>query len=290
MKLLSDRFIDWIRDESAPAPFSADVRVDTGFGICHGAENIFRPRSPVIVVAFGAETGVVVVEGEDQVTGLWHRVSYVYSASAAFIDRVCITSAVIPNPSNSDTIGSGVYDSHYLQSVFGFRPYAPSEDQHGMSLNEAEALVSARLGRPLVRRLDEQEVGYDRRGVLASDELFYIPYTWIGCAGYIVERATSTVKPLGSGMGVEEQIWAWYRGIAYDTNDLEILAVHDLVELENLLREIMGNYRFRTEVAPRLATLPCLVEDLRLYPLCERLRRAEINHWFRFRILAKSQR
>ncbi|HRI71001.1 MAG TPA: hypothetical protein PK156_42510, partial [Polyangium sp.] len=271
--------------ESAPSPFAADVRVDTGFGICRGAENIFRPKTPIIVVAFGDGAGAVVVDGEDEITGLWHRVSYVYSANAALIDNVCITSAIVPNPSNPGTIESRIDDPDYLQSAFGFRPYFPSEAERGMSLDAAEALVSAALGRPLVYQFDDKEVGYDRHRAVVSDDLFYIPYTWIGCAGYIVERATSTVRTLGSGMGVEAQIWAWYRGVAYDRNDLEILAVHDLVELESLLREIMGNYRFRTEVAPRLAALPCLIKNLRLYPVCERLRRAEINNWFRFQIV-----
>jgi hypothetical protein len=81
-------------------------------------------------------------------------------------------------------------------------------------------------------------------------------------------------------------IGALYRGIRDDKNDLEIVAVHDMVELESLLREVMGNYRFRTEVKPRIGTLPCLVEDLWLYRVCERLRRAEINNWYRFRIVA----
>lgn len=114
MKSLLDRFVDWIRNDPAAPPFAADVRVDTGFGIRRGAEHIFRPKTPVIVIAFGNGAGVVVVEGEDEVTGLWHRVSYIYSENEALIDRVCITAAIIPHPLNRGTIGSGVDDLQYL--------------------------------------------------------------------------------------------------------------------------------------------------------------------------------
>lgn len=287
MKSLLERFVDWLRNDSCESPFVADVRVDTGFGLCRGAENIHRLTSPVIVVAFGDSTGAVVIEGEDEVTGLWYRQSYVYFEKADFIDRVCITSAIVPNPSNRRSIGYAVGDLHYLQSAFGFRPYSPAEAQRGMSLQEAESLVSGHIGRPLVYQFDNEEFEYNRGGILVSDELYYIPYTWIGCAGYIVERATATVVALGSGIAVETQIWAWYRGLT-NVNDLEILAVHDLAELESLLREVMGNWRFRTEVAPRLAVLPCRINDLQLYPVCERLRRAEINNWYRFRVLLRA--
>lgn len=285
MKPLLDRFVDWICNDADVPPCTADVRIDTGFGVCRGAEHLFRPATPVIIAAFGNGVGAVVVEGEDEITGLWHRVSYVYSANAELIDRVCITSAIIPNPSNLATIGSGV-DEHYLHSVFGFRPYSPSESQRGMSLADAEALVSATVGRPLVYQFDDEEIAYNRQGALVSDELFYIPYIWIGCAGYVVERAASVVRTLGSGIDVESQIWAWYRGVTHEPQNLEVMAVHDRVELERLLRELIGNYRFRTEVAPRLGSLPCLIEDLQLYRVCEHLRRAEINNWFQFRIVA----
>ncbi len=288
MKSLLNRFVGWLRNDSAEPPFTADVRVDSGFGVLRGAENIFHPTKLVVVVAFGHEaSGVVVVEGEDEATRLWHRVAYVYSEKTGLIDHIVATWAKIPNPSNTETIRSPVKEPDYLQNTFGFQQYIASDPLHRMSLDEAEALVSTKLGNPLVYQFDDKEIPYDREGVLVSNELFYIPYTWIRCVGYLVNRATSEVIGLGSGMSVEIQIWAWYRGLK-STNDLEILSVHDRVELESVLREVMGNYRFRTEVAPRIETLPCVVENLPLHYACEQLRRAEINHWYRFRILSKA--
>lgn len=286
MKSLLDRFVEWLCNESAEAPFTADVRINSVFGDDRGAENICRVKSPKIVVAFGNGPGVVVLEGEDEVTGLWYRKSYVYSEKDGLIDHIVLTYSTTFKPSDSTTIRSPVTNPDYLESEFGFRPYSASEAPPGMTLEEAEALLSADISKPLVYQFDDEEISYDRRGALVNDKQFYIPYTWIGCVGYLVDRTTSKVMALGSGIAVETQIWALYRGIRDDHNNLEILAVHDMVELESLLRQVMGNYRFRTEVKPRIGTLPCLVENLRLYPVCEYLRRAEINNWYRFRIVA----
>ena len=74
-----------------------------------------------------------------------------------------------------------------------------------MTLAEAKALVEQDRGSPITFKVER---------VAVNDDLIYLPYTYIGCVGYLVERHSRRAAIfLGSGMLPHVHIWAYYRGL-----------------------------------------------------------------------------
>lgn len=276
------------RSEATPGPFAPRVDLDEG-----GIRRAVTPSPPRpgtrVVAAHGDDAGgSVVFEDVCDITGLGQRHAWVYSVTAGAIDRIVVTRMTIPGPAGGAPFAAE--DPEYLATAFGYRTYAPAEANAGMSLADAEALVEEHVGRPL--RFESDGDGgsspYDRSGVLVSDETYFVPFGWIGCAGHLVDRTTRRVLALGSGISVDDHLWAWHRGIREQDPSsryhLEILAVHDIVELRRILRAAIRARHFAAEVEPKLTRLPCRFASLKLHGVVPLLRRAEMSGWFSFRI------
>ena len=77
-----------------------------------------------------------------------------------------------------------------------------------------------------VRRFRErqgfrEEIVYDQSKVIETERSWYIPYTWIGCMGFIVSKDDLYVNWLGSvyGLSVEHCLWGHEHGVFCDLVD-----------------------------------------------------------------------
>lgn len=275
--------------EATPGPFAPRVDLDEGGFRRAATPSLPRPGARVVVAHGDDARGSVVFEDVCDITGLGQRHAWVYSVTAGAIDRIVVTRMTIPDPAGSGA-PFAAEDPEYLATTFGYRRYAPAEADAGMSLADAEGLVEEHVGRPLRGDSDENaaSVSYDRSSVLVSDETYFVPFGWVGCTGHLVDRTTRRVLPLGSGISVDDHLWAWHRGVREQEPssryDLEILAVHDMVELRRVLREAIRPRHFAAEVESKLTHPPCRFTSLDLLRVVPLLRRAEMSGWFRFRI------
>jgi hypothetical protein len=72
------------------------------------------------------------------------------------------------------------------------------------------------------------ELRYDPAKVIETEKWWYIPYTWIGCAGFIVSKSDLYVNWLGSGVSLEECFWGHERGVVNDLVDFEFSVDTDI--------------------------------------------------------------
>jgi hypothetical protein len=91
-----------------------------------------------------------------------------------------------------------------------------------MTLGEADARVLAHR-RAGLADLDPPSPNE----ALEAATWWYIPRSWIGCAGYVVEKADGAVFELGSCHSLELCFWAQARGLLRDVGDLVIDGVAD---------------------------------------------------------------
>jgi hypothetical protein len=83
------------------------------------------------------------------------------------------------------------------------------------TLVDAEEAIRRRLAKDNF----QGELKYDARKVKETDSWWYIPYTWIGCSGMIVNKSDLYVNWLGSALSVEECFWGHEHGIYSDLVD-----------------------------------------------------------------------
>ncbi|WP_367874582.1 hypothetical protein [Luteolibacter sp. Populi] len=92
----------------------------------------------------------------------------------------------------------------------------------------------------LQRALPELEVEFDPEDVIESAKWWYIPFGWIGCAGFIIDKDGGYINQLGSCHSLDECCWGHSNGIKYKYADLTVLRVHNLdATLATLMK--MGN-------------------------------------------------
>jgi hypothetical protein len=95
--------------------------------------------------------------------------------------------------------------------------------------------------------------------VLATPELVYVAYTYVGSVGTVLVRKTGVVHQLASAISLDTQLWAVERGFNFDfhgVNTLRIRAVHDRdATIEVFKRGISAEYA-RAELAPKLESTP----------------------------------
>jgi len=60
---------------------------------------------------------------------------------------------------------------------------------------------------------------YDTTETIENDRWWYIPFCWVGCAGFIVNKSDLYVNWLGSGIKLELCFWGHDRGIFSDMVD-----------------------------------------------------------------------
>ena len=84
------------------------------------------------------------------------------------------------------------------------------------------------------------EISFDREQVVESENWWYIPFVWMGCSGYIVDKLDGYINQLGSCHPLGLCFWAHNRNIKYDYADLTVNQVYNLdATLKTLIQ--MGN-------------------------------------------------
>ena len=167
---------------------------------------------------------------------------------------------------------------------FNFKTYSDSESRLEITLAEAKALVEKLLGR---------QISFERNKVLVNNELFYIPHGWVGCLGFLVVAKTKTVRQLGSGISLPDQVWGFYKGASNANlgkdrlDDLVIETVKNKAKtLQALARFI--NKESLSEVQSKLDAPPCILERVDLYFSLRELHNAEKQGWCTFKVLSRN--
>jgi len=83
------------------------------------------------------------------------------------------------------------------------------------TLLEAEEAIRRRFAADVFRG----QLKYEPAKVIETDRWWYIPFCWIGCAGFIVNKADLYVNWLGSGLGLEQCFWGHDHGVYCDLVD-----------------------------------------------------------------------
>ncbi len=181
----------------------------------------------------------------------------------------------------------GLLYRDYLTRMFGFRSYSESEETQGMTLAEAKALVE---------RNTDHCITFNLERVMLNDDLIYIPYTYMGCVGYLVERRSGRVMLLYSGMLPHVHIWAYYRGfwdchggmarVARGSGEdtLLIRAVHNLEKTRESLFWFLRDNVTARDFAKQLHNPPCLVRQVAVRPYIKAFMEAEEKGYFDFEI------
>lgn len=76
---------------------------------------------------------------------------------------------------------------------------------------------------------------YEPSRVIETDRWWYIPFCWIGCAGFIVNKDDLYVNWLGSGFTLDQCIWGHEHGIYSDLVDFTFSPATDLKLVARLL-------------------------------------------------------
>jgi hypothetical protein len=86
-----------------------------------------------------------------------------------------------------------------LIEKFHLRSGPPTEPDRRSALAEAERRL---------RILLKRDFEYDPEWLFESEAWWYIPYYWVGCDGYIVDKKTGSVGELGSSLSsLDDRFW-----------------------------------------------------------------------------------
>jgi hypothetical protein len=152
-----------------------------------------------------------------------------------------------------------------------------------MTWDEALARVAAKVGHPI-------EV--TQEGACESATWWYVPYTWIGCSGYFVDKADGLVTELGSCHPVDLDFWAHDRGFRYPC-DVIIERVHDLAGTITFLQSVLAypeaNQRPRrgwssAALTRTLSALPCRFRHQELWFQLPDFRERALPSLFEYRL------
>jgi len=144
-------------------------------------------------------------------------------------------------------------------------------------------------------RLDAEEfegqIKFKQEDVLYSPAWWYIPFTRIGCSGFIVSRLDGHVNWLGSSNSLADCFWAQNHGITADETDFIIEHIEDydgtLIMVRNFTHPDSFSadsvrYYSATQAAAALDTLPAAFLAYRLWFNFELIRDAATSGAFRF--------
>ena len=74
----------------------------------------------------------------------------------------------------------------------------------------------------------EPDFYYEHGSVFEGPNHYYVQHTWIGCAGFLVDKVTFELLRFGSYIDPELHIWAFHEGISlHKTNTLTLTQIHD---------------------------------------------------------------
>ena len=100
-----------------------------------------------------------------------------------------------------------------------------------MTIREAEDAIRRRFAASHFRG----ELKYDPSKVIETERWWYIPYCWIGCAGFIVSKHNLYVNWLGSGCTLEECFWGHDYGVFCDLVDFTFASETSRTSVVNLV-------------------------------------------------------
>ncbi len=153
-----------------------------------------------------------------------------------------------------------------------------------------------------LERALETEFSCDDSEAIEAPEWWYIPYGWIGCAGFIIDKADGYINQLGSCHSLDDCFWAHNRGIKYGYADLTITQVNDregtidtLMKMGNraplnpIPNKSDGNDERRTfwtreELGQQIDDLPVTFDNQHLWFTIPALRRADENAFCNFEV------
>lgn len=106
-----------------------------------------------------------------------------------------------------------------LRTIYGVPNAGDSIDGAISNLTTAKEHLERVLGR---------NVSYLESQAIEAPRWWYIPYGWIGCSGFIVDKADGYINQLGSCHSLDDCFWAHNRGIKYGYADLTIHQINDI--------------------------------------------------------------
>jgi hypothetical protein len=125
---------------------------------------------------------------------------------------------------------------------------APTSDSQRASLKFAVKRIEERLAKSKHRG----GVSYKEEHLLHCADWWYIPYTWIGCSGFIVNTKDGYVNWLGSGLiTLQEFFWGHNRGIFCDLVDFEFASNTDKSVAAKLLEKFQHMHPNARGVLPQ---------------------------------------
>ena len=119
----------------------------------------------------------------------------------------------------------------------------------------------------------------------------------VGCGGIVINKKTGEVFGLGSGRGVERDLWFYEKGYQSERYDLVVVVVRDIdVAVEHLyMMELdlgeegtdpkgfpISHRLMGAKLRERLAHLPCVFGNQHLYFTLETLEKVEQDGSFEF--------
>jgi hypothetical protein len=101
------------------------------------------------------------------------------------------------------------------------------------SIKDAEAAIRRRFAKDGSQKV----LRYDASKVIENDRWWYIPFCWIGCLGFIVNRDNLYVNWLGSasGLNLDQCFWGHDNSIFCDLVDFEFSPNTDIRLAQRLL-------------------------------------------------------
>lgn len=114
-----------------------------------------------------------------------------------------------------------------LRKTYGAPDVGASIDGAISNLATAKEHLAGALGR---------DISFQESQVIEAPRWWYIPYGWIGCAGFIIDKADGYINQLGSCHSLDDCFWAHNRGIKYGYADLTI---HQITNLKSTIDTLM---------------------------------------------------
>lgn len=80
---------------------------------------------------------------------------------------------------------------------------------------------------------------FDARNLLRGRNWWYVPYTWIGCRGFIIDSENGYVNSLGSALSLKDCFWGHEHGVFCDLVDFAFAPDTDTTLAAQLLGRFM---------------------------------------------------
>jgi hypothetical protein len=168
-----------------------------------------------------------------------------------------------------------------LELGYGFKPLTQTEKVDALVKNYEQ-----RIAEHLRAKYSDWQIPeYNIDRIQENDDACYFPIGWIGCSGFLVEKASLNVLQFGSYIGAKEHVWAYYRGFSFELlgadrlNDLTITKVNNHKKCSEILRQIARRNGLSIELLQDPPILPFVLRGVDLYFEIRNLMEAERENW-----------